>query len=90
MYILSTIACKQALESLQTPEGLQGMIIVPWIQQQHFTLVVGYATGDHMHCFCISSLAVPCSTTLESSIATTRKETPISITPVAIYRYVCA
>jgi hypothetical protein len=83
MYILSTDARKQALESLQTPEGLEGMIIVPWIQQHHFTLVVGYATGDHMHCFHIDSLAVPCSIILESFIATTRKETPISITPVA-------
>jgi hypothetical protein len=45
MYILSTDAGKQALESLQTPEGLQGMIVVPWIQQQHFMLVVGYATA---------------------------------------------
>ena len=85
----STDARKKVIESLRG-----GMMVVPWIEKKHFTLVVGYATtGDHMHCFHIDSLATPRSDSfatprssiLERFIEATRKETPtISITPVAI------
>lgn len=89
IYMASRDARKQVIESLRG-----GMMVVPWIEKEHFTLVVGYATTeDHMHCFHIDSLATPrsdspatpCASILKRFIEATRKETPtISITPVAI------
>jgi hypothetical protein len=52
IYMASTDAHKKAIESLQIPKGLQGMILVPWIEQRHFMLVVGYATGDDLRFRC--------------------------------------
>jgi hypothetical protein len=68
-----------------------GTSLVPWIDQQHFTLLVGYviATEDHMHCIHVESLAGPSSfTILTSFIETTKKPNPSgtvkSFRPVAI------
>jgi hypothetical protein len=92
MYMLSAEARKQALEGLETPEGLHGgLILVPWANQQHLTLSVGYddATGDHVHYIYVDSLAGPSSfTILKSFTETTKKSNPSntvsSSRPVAI------
>lgn len=83
MYMLSAEARKQALEGLQTPEGLHGgSILVPWANQQHLTLSVGYddATGDHVHYIYVDSLAGPSSFTI-SKASLKRPRNPIHLIP---------